>query len=223
MARKKSKGRGWHGEPGRHADAARGIKTGHYTIGPTDREKKLQVKLSRKTEAELIKMGDKYGFMFDESASKADMVVELATAIMEASLTGFTPGERKEMQERTLEFLAIREPTELEIQEDRHEVKLVPTKFVLDFNRAEAVGSEDLGGTTYYGGYVTVNGVKVEIHGSDRTSSHADLIRPEIEKQLGRELTDSEEIILFQRTDGARHSPFETHLPAVVEWKPATD
>lgn len=240
MVRKK-KPVGWRNkrpdDPWRHAQAARGVKTGSYIVGPTNRERKLQAKLGRKTKAELIKMGDRYGFMFDESASKADMVVELATAIMEASLTGVTPGQQKELQELTLEFLATREPDEPEdplvvIEEDRPDdpfgmereqviprpVAKPPAKFVLDFSKMESAFTEN---TTYYGGYVTVNGVEVDVPKSDREAPGlGGYIGREVEKRLGRVLTDDEHEELEEVIGEARHGPQETHLPAVVEWHP---
>ena len=176
MARKK-KPVGWKGEPFRHGQSARGIKTAK------------------------------------------------------------TPAERKELREGTLAYLKSLEEEPLVVIEEKprpddlfriRERKHVipqpvtdpPKKLVLDFSKAESVDTEEMGGTAYYGGTVTVNGVEVEIHGSDRSTSFGALLIPEIEKQLGRVITDDEREEVYELTDGARHSPFETHLPAVVEWQP---
>ncbi len=172
MARKK--GRGWHGEPGRHAKAARGIKTAK------------------------------------------------------------TRAERKELREGTLEYLRSLEEEPLVVIEAKPQsddpfgmereqviprpVAKPPAKFVLDFSKMESAFTEN---TTYYGGHVTVNGVEVDVPESDREAPGIDaIIGKEIEKQLGRVLTENEYDELEEVTDEARHSPSETHLAAVVEWKP---
>lgn len=142
--------------------------------------------------------------------------------------TARTPAERKELRKQTQEYLARLEPTELEMREEGFEVKLIPTKFILDFTNMTSAFTPN---TTYWGGYVTVNGVKVDVPESDRNIPGLDsIIGEEIEKQLGRELTDDElgyglglEGGLFGVVGGARHGPDEVHLPAVVEWRPKKD
>jgi len=47
-----------------------------------DREIKLHTQLGRKKKADLIKLGKEHGFDFQIEDKKADMVVELAEAIM---------------------------------------------------------------------------------------------------------------------------------------------
>ncbi len=47
-----------------------------------DREIKLHTKLGRMNKGQLMKLGEKYGFNFQEETRKADMVVELAAEMM---------------------------------------------------------------------------------------------------------------------------------------------
>ena len=172
MARKK-KPVGWRGEPFRHGQSARGIKTAK------------------------------------------------------------TPTERKELREGTLEYLRSLEEEPLVVIEEKplpddlfrmereqvipRPVAKPPAKFVLDFSKMESAFTEN---TTYYGGYVTVNGVEVDVPESDREAPGlGGYIGREIEKRLGRVLTDDEYEELDELIGSARHGPQETHLPAVVEWR----
>ncbi len=173
MARKK-KPVGWRGEPFRHGQSARGIKTAK------------------------------------------------------------TPVERKELREGTLEYLRSLEEEPLVVIEEKlppddlfgmereqvipRPVAKPPAKFVLDFSKMESAFTEN---TTYYGGLVTVNGVEVDVPESDREAPGlGGYIGREIEKRLGRVLTDDEYEELDELIGSARHGPQETHLPAVVEWRP---
>ncbi len=178
MVRKK-KPVGWRGEPWRHAQARRGIKTGKHS--PEQHE------LSLATREWLAK----------QEAAIAEEPLVIIEEDRPDDLFGM---ERKQVIPRP--------------------VAKPPKKFVLDFSKMESAFTEN---TTYYGGYVTVNGVEVNVPESDREAPGlGGYIGREVEKRLGRVLTDDEHEELEEVIGEARHGPQETHLPAVVEWKPGS-
>lgn len=63
-------------------------------------------------------------------------------------------------------------------------------KFTVDFTELQEA---DDGNTTYFGGLVKVNGVVLQASGDDRSGGIAHVVGPEIERQLGRQLSEEEE------------------------------
>ena len=73
-------------------------------------------------------------------------------------------------------------------------------KFTLDFNELQEA---DDGNTTYYGGTISVNGIVLRAHGSDRERALLHIIKAEVERQLGRKLTNEEELEHIRFLDGS--------------------
>lgn len=64
-------------------------------------------------------------------------------------------------------------------------------KFVITWDKFQTADDE-ITATTYYGGYVTINGIDKAVTGTDRGFELYYHVIKGIEQQLGRELTEEE-------------------------------
>lgn len=58
--------------------------------------------------------------------------------------------------------------------------------------------------TTYYGGYVTINGKKLFVSGTDRDDDVYNIVKTEIEKRFKVTLSEEEDTILYESLDFRR-------------------